>query len=111
MRISQALSPAFLWKTTSSFLLLGALAVPAHASGPKVTQWLTTPDRTSLLAKQPGQLRFKDDAGAGPSIEVDDAKTFQTIDGFGFALTGGSAQLIMRMTPRHAPVFSMSSSG
>ena len=30
-------------------------------------------------------------------IDVDDAKKFQTMDGFGFALTGGSAQLISKM--------------
>jgi glucosylceramidase len=100
MRIFQAISPFFPRIAASSVLLLGALALPAYASNPKVTQWLTTPDRTSLLAKQPGQLRFKDASGAGPTIEVDDAKTFQTMDGFGFALTGGSAELIMRMTPK-----------
>ena len=30
-------------------------------------------------------------------LTVDDAQHFQTMDGFGFALTGGSAQLLMRM--------------
>ena len=30
-------------------------------------------------------------------LTVDDAQHFQSIDGFGFALTGGSAQLLMRM--------------
>ena len=99
MRIHKAVSFVSPWKTTGLFLLMGALAAPACAASPKVTQWLTTPDRTSLLAKQPGQLRFEKTAGPGPTIEVDDAKTFQTIDGFGFALTGGSAQLILRMTP------------
>jgi glucosylceramidase len=34
-----------------------------------------------------------------PSIEVDDSKHFQTMDGFGHALTGGSAQLLMKMSP------------
>ena len=100
MRIHKAVSAVSPWKTTGVLLLLGALVAPACAAAtPKVSQWLTTPDRTSLLTKQPGELRFKDAAGSGPTIEVDDAKTFQTIDGFGFALTGGSAQLIMRMTP------------
>jgi glucosylceramidase len=37
-------------------------------------------------------------------IEVNDMQQFQTIDGFGFALTGGSAQLLMQMdvAKRHA---------
>ena len=36
---------------------------------------------------------------AGPTIIVDDFKKFQEIDGFGFALTGGSAQHIVKMNP------------
>ncbi|MHB1673883.1 MAG: glycoside hydrolase family 30 protein [Acidobacteriaceae bacterium] len=64
------------------------------------TVWLTTPDRSSLVAQQPDALHFstattKNDS---PTIAVDDAKKFQTIDGFGFALTGGSAQLLMHMS-------------
>lgn len=38
--------------------------------------------------------------GAGsqnPTIEIDEQKTYQTIDGFGFSLTGGSARHIIRM--------------
>ena len=29
-----------------------------------------------------------------PTIEIDDSRTFQPIEGFGFALTGGSAYLL-----------------
>ena len=32
-----------------------------------------------------------------PNIEVDATQTFQTIDGFGFTLTGGSAQSINKL--------------
>src|ERR1039458_8915800 len=41
---------------------------------------------------------------ARPLRTVDDAQHFQTMDGFGFALTGGSAELLMRMSagPRTA---------
>ena len=59
--------------------------------------WLTTPDRTALVALQPGALHFSSEAGPSPVLTVDDARHFQSIDGFGFALTGGSAQLLMRM--------------
>ena len=59
--------------------------------------WLTTPDRTALVALQPGELHFSSEAGPSPVLTVDDAQHFQSIDGFGFALTGGSAQLLMRM--------------
>ena len=42
-------------------------------------------------------------AGQGV-IRVDDATTFQVIDGFGHAVTGGTAQLMMKMSPaaRHS---------
>ncbi|MEI9980763.1 MAG: glycoside hydrolase family 30 beta sandwich domain-containing protein [Edaphobacter sp.] len=63
------------------------------------TEWLTTPDGTSLFAQQKLKPRFTTAAASNPVIDVDDTKTFQTIDGFGYALTGGSAQLLMRMTP------------
>lgn len=33
-----------------------------------------------------------------PLIVVDDTKKFQTVDGFGYALTGGSAMLINQMS-------------
>ena len=60
-------------------------------------QWLTTPDRAALVAPQATALRFSSEAGRLPVLTVDDAQHFQTMDGFGFALTGGSAQLLMRM--------------
>jgi glucosylceramidase len=59
--------------------------------------WLTTPDRTALVAPQAAALQFSSDAGQLPVITVDDAQHFQIMDGFGFAITGGSAQLLMRM--------------
>jgi glucosylceramidase len=66
--------------------------------------WLTTPDRAAVVAEQPISLRFSSEAGQLPVLTVDDAQHFQTMDGFGFALTGGSAQLLIRMgaAPRTA---------
>lgn len=77
-------------------LLFSVLPVRAQHKG-KVQLWLTTADRSSLFAEQPGQLRFQKKGSDNPAIDVDDTQSFQQIDGFGFALTGGSAQLIMRM--------------
>jgi glucosylceramidase len=59
--------------------------------------WLTTPDRAALVTPQASSLQFSSEAGQLPVLTVDDAQHFQTMDGFGFALTGGSAQLLMRM--------------
>ena len=55
--------------------------------------WMTTPDRSKELSWEAG-LSFKTQAAASPIIEINTAATYQTIDGFGFSLTGGSAGLI-----------------
>ncbi|GGG80833.1 glycoside hydrolase family 30 protein [Edaphobacter dinghuensis] len=85
----------------SSYLLLAAsiLTSQAMCAQKKATYWLTTPDRSSLLQLQKTPLDFAKPSGSNPTINVDDKQTFQTMDGFGFALTGGSAQLIMQMDP------------
>lgn len=66
---------------------------------PDAQLWLTTVDRSSLFALQPASLHFSDAGEAIPTVSVNDMQQFQPIEGFGFALTGGSAQLLMSMTP------------
>src|ERR1700722_13521556 len=61
--------------------------------------WLTTSDQSALLAEQKDPLPFSSTVNHSPGIDVNDMQQFQQIDGFGFALTGGSAQLLMRMEP------------
>ncbi|SDM22551.1 glycoside hydrolase family 30 protein [Siphonobacter aquaeclarae] len=78
------------------FLLIAGL--PALAQQ-KAEAWLTHADRSALFARQPEALRFSATAASGPVIDVNDVETFQTIDGFGYALTGGSAQHLIRMSP------------
>ena len=73
-------------------------ALPSYAQHEKAaTVWLSTEDRSSLLAPQPAPLHFKKSDHQAPAIDVSDQQKFQSMDGFGFALTGGSAQLLMRM--------------
>jgi glucosylceramidase len=66
--------------------------------------WLTTSDRSHLLSAEQAPLHFSASSSTRPTVEVNDAARYQPIDGFGFAITGGSAQLLMRMDPdkRHA---------
>jgi len=74
------------------------LPLAAVALGKKgVAVWLTTPDKSSLFARQPARLSFSKAQSDLPTITVDGKQRFQTIDGFGFAVTGGSAQLLMQM--------------
>ena len=75
-----------------------ALAMPFSAFAQKqASVWLTTPDTAALLQKQSASLPFGSSSASGAVITVDPKQTFQTMDGFGFALTGGSAQLLTRM--------------
>ncbi|WP_317170813.1 glycoside hydrolase family 30 protein [Hymenobacter lapidiphilus] len=52
------------------------------------------PDQSQLLARQPEGLVFSSATPTGLVIEVDDQQRFQTMEGFGYCLTGGSAELL-----------------
>ncbi|MFZ1009785.1 MAG: glycoside hydrolase family 30 beta sandwich domain-containing protein [Candidatus Sulfotelmatobacter sp.] len=80
----------------SSCALLFSLLLNAQQER-AARMWLTTPDRTALVAPQATELHFSSETDQLSMITVNDAQHFQSIDGFGFALTGGSAQLLMRM--------------
>ncbi len=58
--------------------------------------WITTSDKSKLLSPSEG-LIFKNEIAEGATIEIDTSIIYQTIDGFGFALTGGSAGLIHQL--------------
>ncbi|MBL0740793.1 glycoside hydrolase family 30 protein [Chryseolinea lacunae] len=64
--------------------------IPATAEDNGVAFYMTTGDRASLLAKT--ALTVPDQNAA--VIAVDTTQRFQSIDGFGFSLTGGSAALL-----------------
>ena len=60
--------------------------------------WVTRSATALLQPMQP--VAFSKSApqdNALPTIEVDETQTFQPIEGFGFALTGGSAYLLMQL--------------
>ena len=88
-------------KVAVSMLLALAVAISLPIMAQKrgdVSIWLTTPDRSELLTRQNSHVRFQKTAETGlPVVEVNDKLSYQTMDGFGFALTGGSAQLMMKM--------------
>lgn len=64
---------------------------PAHSD---VEFWLTTSGRGILFRKQSSVLNFEDKFNSNATISIDTTETYQTIDGFGYTLTGGSATLI-----------------
>jgi len=61
---------------------------------PDVEYWLTKNDQSALLQKQSTVLSFGTTSNSYPNIDVDTTQTYQTIDGFGYTLTGGSAYVI-----------------
>src|ERR1043165_28543 len=53
-----------------------------------IESWITTGDKASLFSKSTTTLAFSDSNGSSvPVIEIDSTQQFQTIDGFGYALT------------------------
>lgn len=60
--------------------------------------WLTKANGSIKLEKQNTVLGFTTAANTYQNIEVADTQTFQTVDGFGFTLTGGSAHVINQLS-------------
>lgn len=67
------------------------------SSKPKAEVWITKADQSVLLQKQAPDITFNGSTGNRPNIEVDPTVSYQSVDGFGFSLTGGSAFLINKM--------------
>ena len=59
----------------------------------KIEYWLTKGDGSVKLQQQ-NSLQFSTDTNSFPVIEIDESQKFQTVDGFGYTLTGGSVQVI-----------------
>ncbi len=67
-------------------------------TGPAITQWITKGDKSMLLQKQTTALQFGTTANTNANIDIDSAQAFQSVDGFGYTLTGGSAYLLARLS-------------
>lgn len=88
------LRPAVL--LTVLVLATGCRHAPA-ASGSSAQFWLTELDQSVLFARQADLST----GGAAPGtiVAVDETRTYQSMEGFGFCLTGASAMLLRRMSP------------
>jgi glucosylceramidase len=80
-------------------LFLVVSVAPSAPAQSNVSLWLTNPDRSALFQLQTPPIPFTKAPATNQVIDIDATQTYQTIDGFGFALTGGSAQLIQHMDP------------
>lgn len=71
--------------------------IPDPNAPSEVAFYMTTIDKTSLFRKQAQVMNFGTVNNSFPTITVDESQTYQTMDGFGYTLTGGSASLINAM--------------
>ena len=85
----------FAWILKSSIWVLTLLNI-CHAQNTTPIAYITSGDQSQLLQKQ---LLQKKSVDTTARILIDPKQQFQTIDGFGFTLTGGSALLIQQMQP------------
>ena len=84
------------------FVLLMAMfngkgALPTDPSKMEGTLWLTSPESNVLFMPQRFIFDAKNKINQDPTILVDSTQTYQSIDGFGNCLTGGSATLLHKM--------------
>ena len=84
---------------------LQSLNADAQKAAPvksKPQLWLTDPGNNVLFKQQDQGLKPLNTLKSVPAITINKSKTYQQMDGFGFALTGGSAALI-NPRPRMRP--------
>jgi glucosylceramidase len=67
---------------------------PVTSGTNDVEAWVTTASQAQLLQKQTGIRSFGTVTNSSANIDVDSTQAFQSVDGFGYTLTGGSATLI-----------------
>ena len=63
----------------------------------EIQVWLTSADQANLLTQQTECIRFVTGDPDLPTININEQVSYQTMAGFGFSLTGGSAMLISRL--------------
>jgi len=64
---------------------------------PEVAQWLTKANQSNLLSKQSESI-MPYEADLSTEITIGYETEYQTVDGYGFAVTGGSAQHLSNMS-------------
>lgn len=83
-----------------SFTLIALNACGTDTGLSSAEVWLTTADQSILFERQqPVRIETLPEDYTGPLIRIHPETTFQTIDGFGYTLTGGSARLLNEMDP------------
>ncbi|MEP7107350.1 MAG: glycoside hydrolase family 30 beta sandwich domain-containing protein [Ferruginibacter sp.] len=85
-------------KTSLMVIFFLAFFVAGNSQHIKVNAWITDPGNSVFFEKQAQLPLSRKPTGKKTVISIDDKKQFQPMDGFGFALTGGSAMHIVKMS-------------
>lgn len=91
----------FLEKMTYSLkknLIYLLFILPNLLAAQSVNSWLTSADKSKLFQQQ-APVKFSNAVSGGSAITIDTNTHYQTIDGFGFSLTEGSAEVISTLVP------------
>jgi glucosylceramidase len=83
----------------AGLLLSSGVAVPASAQigrPPQARVWITTPDRAEQLQEQPPVV-FHPGGSNQTTITIDPSTRYQSVDGFGAALTDSAASVLYRL--------------
>ncbi|MPS64591.1 MAG: glucosylceramidase [Chryseobacterium sp.] len=93
---------SFFLKSTA-LLFSGAVLLPLSScksvtyTENRVQVWLTKGDGSVKLQQQK-PIVFTDQSNDLQDIEIDDSQKFQHVDGFGYTLTGGSVEVLNRLS-------------
>ena len=82
---------------SSTAAVIPPVVVPPTQVVTDIEFWLTKADQSVKLEKQTAILKFGTAFNNYNSIEINDASTFQEMEGFGYTLTGGSAQVMSQL--------------
>jgi glucosylceramidase len=90
----------FLSVCIAGLLFLNIQSVNAQKSNGKSVQcWITSPEKTARFEKQADMQLAKAGKGEAATISINEKNRYQSMVGFGYALTGGSALHIHNMSP------------
>jgi glucosylceramidase len=80
-------------------IVLSSAVQRSRAAGRETSAhvWITTADGSDKLTDA-GTVRFTDQQPSAPTVVIDPSRSFQTMDGFGGAITDSSAVVLYRMS-------------
>ncbi|MCY0978286.1 glycoside hydrolase family 30 beta sandwich domain-containing protein [Chryseobacterium wangxinyae] len=90
-------SYSFFLKSTALLFSGVVLLSLSSCKTSKVQIWLTKGDESVKLQQQT-PISFVNNSNNFQNIEIDDTQKFQYVDGFGYTLTGGSVEVINRLS-------------